>query len=100
MASTTCSATVPALWLAPVVLAFGALQYNPGRLLYTTALLAGGLVAIAAANFGFGALADTPPAAIGRFFDAPLNIMRLAMLIAAGAILVAAGRANTVPTAA
>jgi adenylate cyclase len=76
----------PSRW----VLAFGALQYNPARLLYATALLAGGLVAIAAANFGFDTLADTAPAAIGRFFDAPPSIMRLAMLIAAGAILVAA----------
>jgi adenylate cyclase len=79
-------ASLPSLWLAPVVLAFGALQYKPARLLYATALLAGGLAAVA----GFAALADTPPAATDRFFDAPPNIMRLAMLIAAGAILVAA----------
>ena len=83
-------ASLPVLWLAPAVLAFGALQYNPARLLYATALLAGGLVAIAAADLGFDTLADTPPAAIGRFFDAPPNIMRLAMLVAAGGILVAA----------
>src|SRR5260221_1779497 len=83
-------ASFPALWFAPLVLAFGALQYNPARLVYATALLAGGLVAVAAADFRFGTLADTPPAAIGRFFDAPPNVMRLAMLIAAGGILVAA----------
>jgi adenylate cyclase len=83
-------ASFPALWFAPLVLAFGALQYNPTRLVYATALLAGGLVAIAAADFRFGTLADTPPAAIGRFFDAPPNVMRLAMLVAAGGILVAA----------
>src|SRR6266481_8818506 len=88
-------ASLPVLWLAPAVLAFGALQYNPARLLYATALLAGGLVAIAAADFGFDTLADTPPAAIGRFFDAPPNIMRLAMLIAVGAILVAAAARST-----
>src|SRR6266404_3380469 len=83
-------ASFPALWFAPLVLAFGALQYNPARLIYATALLAAGLVAIAAADFRFGTLADTPPAAIGRFFDAPPNVMRLAMLVAAGGILVAA----------
>jgi adenylate cyclase len=83
-------ASFPAIWLAPVVLAFGALQYNPARLLYATTLLAGGLVAIAVADFRFDLLADTPPAAVGRLFDAPPNIMRLAMLIAAGAVLVAA----------
>ena len=83
-------ASFPALWFAPLVLAFGALQYNPARLLYATALLAAGLVAIAATEFRFGTLAETPPAAIGRFFDAPPNIMRLAMLVAAGGILVAA----------
>jgi adenylate cyclase len=83
-------ACFPALWYAPLVLAFGALQYNPARLVYATALLAGGLVAIAATDFRFEPLADTPPAAIGRFFDAPPNIMRLAMLIVAGVILVVA----------
>jgi adenylate cyclase len=31
-------ASLPALWLAPAVIAFGALQYNPARLLYATAL--------------------------------------------------------------
>src|SRR5439155_8599091 len=30
-------ASLPVLWLAPTVLAFGALQYNPARLLYATA---------------------------------------------------------------
>jgi adenylate cyclase len=83
-------AVLPALWFAPLVLAFGALQYNPARLVYSTALLAGGLVAIAAADFPLDALADTSPVALDRFFDAPPNIMRLAMLVAAGAVLVAA----------
>jgi signal transduction histidine kinase len=83
-------ASFPALWFAPLVLAFGALQYNPARLVYATALLAGGLVAIGAAGLQFDTLADASPAAVGRFFDAPPNIMRLAMLVAAGAILVTA----------
>jgi adenylate cyclase len=83
-------AIFPALWFAPLVLAFGALQYNPARLVYSTVLLAGGLVAIAAADFPLEALAGAPPAALGRFFDGPPNIMRLSMLVAAGAILVAA----------
>jgi adenylate cyclase len=83
-------ASFPALWFAPLVLAFGALQYNPARLVYATALLAGGLVAIAAAGLRFDMIADTSPAVMGRFFDGPPNIMRLAMFVAAGAILVAA----------
>ena len=82
-------AVLPALWFAPLVLAFGALQYNPARLIYSTALLAGGLVAIAAADAPLDAL-DASPVALERFFDAPPNIMRLAMLVAAGAVLVAA----------
>jgi adenylate cyclase len=82
-------AVLPALWFAPLVLAFGALQYNPARLVYSTALLAGGLVAIAAADAPLDAL-DASPVALERFFDAPPNIMRLAMLVAAGAVLVAA----------
>ena len=81
-------AVLPAVWFVPLVLAFGALQYNPARLVYSTALLAGGLVAIAAADFPLDAL--PPPLALDRFFDAPPNIMRLAMLVAAGAVLVAA----------
>jgi adenylate cyclase len=83
-------ASFPALWLVPVLLAFGALQYNAARLLYATALLSGGLVAIASADFGFGMPANPLPPDIGRFFDGPPNIMRLAMLVTAGAILVAA----------
>jgi adenylate cyclase len=82
-------ASLPALWFAPLILAFGALQHNPARLVYATALLAGGLVAIAA-GFPLETLGDTSPAALGRFFDVPPNIMRLAMFVAAGAILVAA----------
>jgi adenylate cyclase len=60
-------ASFPALWFAPLVLAFGALQYNPARLVYATALLAGGLVAIAA-GFSLETLGDTSPAALGRAF--------------------------------
>jgi adenylate cyclase len=62
-------ASFPALWFAPLVLAFGALQYNPGRLAYATALLSGGLVVIA--SLSFDTPAGAPPATIGRFFDAP-----------------------------
>jgi adenylate cyclase len=83
-------AVVPTLWFAPVVLAFSALQYNPARLAYVTALLAGGLLAIAAAGVPLEALADTPRPALGRFFDGPPNTMRLAMFVAAGAVLVGA----------
>ena len=43
-------ASFPALWFAPLVLAFSALQYNPARAVYATALLAGGLVVAAAAR--------------------------------------------------
>jgi adenylate cyclase len=83
-------ACLPALWLAPLVLAFGALQYNPARIAYTMILMAAGLVAIAATGNRLDAVAGTAPMIIGRFFDAPPNIMRLAMLVAAGAILVVA----------
>jgi adenylate cyclase len=81
-------ASFPALWFAPLVLAFGALQYNPARLAYATALLSGGLVVIA--GLSFDTLAGAPPTAIGRFFDAPPTIMRLAMFVAAGVVLVTA----------
>jgi adenylate cyclase len=80
-------ASLPTLWFAPLVLALSSLQYNPARLAYVTALLAGGLAAIAAADFPFDTLAAP---AVGRFFDGPPNTMRLAMFVAAGAILVSA----------
>jgi adenylate cyclase len=55
-----------------------------------TALLAGGLLTIAAAGVPLEALADTPRPALGRVFVGPPNTMRLAMFVAAGAVLVGA----------
>ncbi|WP_192499040.1 adenylate/guanylate cyclase domain-containing protein [Skermanella pratensis] len=87
----------PAVWLSPLVLAFGALRYNPILQAYVTALLAAGLAAAAATS-------GTPvsvtrigvPEQLGLFFSVPPNIMRLVMLVAAGAVLaLAAARARS-----
>src|SRR4029077_18903021 len=42
-------ALFPALWFAPLVLAFGALQYNPGRRVYFPVLVEGRFGCVAAA---------------------------------------------------
>lgn len=92
---TNFGAGFPVIWLAPLILAFGALRYNPWLQGFQVALLAAGLVAMIAA----GDLHDVPqaetPAALGYFFGVPPNAMRGAMLLLAGAVLVlAAARAR------
>ncbi|WP_029010232.1 adenylate/guanylate cyclase domain-containing protein [Azospirillum halopraeferens] len=90
------AAAFPAVWLMPLVLAFGALRYNPYLQAYLVVLTGLGV----AATIGFGALpggADRPPpAALSLFFGAPPNVMRGVMVVLAGAVLVlAAHRART-----
>ncbi len=82
---------LPPIWLAPVVLSAGALRFNPLLQAYVVGLLICGLVAIAAFNtdwtIGFG----KPLQQSAEFLFAwPPNIMRLMMLVLAGAILVVA----------
>lgn len=85
----------PVVWLAPLVLAFGALRYNPWLQGFQVALLALGLVAMIAAGDLDDLPRDQAPAALGYFFGLPPNAMRGAMLLLAGAVLVlAAARAR------
>lgn len=79
---------MPAVWMAPVVLAFGVLRLSPLRLAVMLVLIAAGL--------GWMILWQPPEAApdlverIRLTLDAPPNFMRLVMLCLAGAVLVVA----------
>ncbi len=78
----------PSIWLAPLVLTFGALRFNPWLQAYLTVILVLGL---------FGVMQFAPPGvpgpraqSISLFFASPPNYMRLAMLALAGLVLVVA----------
>ena len=79
---------MPAVWMAPVVLAFGVLRLNPLRLAVMVVLVAAGL--------GWMILWQPPqttPDLAGRItlsLAPPPNVMRLVMLCLAGAVLVVA----------
>ncbi len=93
LANTTLSgnylAALPSAWLAPLVLAFGALRYNPALQIYVTAILGIGLAATAAGTWSPMADRAGPPV-LDFFFGGPPNAMRLVMLVAAGLVLVVA----------
>ncbi|NYZ14616.1 adenylate/guanylate cyclase domain-containing protein [Azospirillum sp. RWY-5-1] len=92
---TNFGAGFPVVWLAPLVLAFGALRYNPWFQGFQVALLALGLVLMIATGELHDVPQDSTPAALGYFFGVPPNAMRGAMLLLAGVVLVlAAARAR------
>lgn len=79
---------MPAVWMAPVVLAFGVLRLSPLRLAVMLVLIAAG--------FGWMILWQPPDAApdlverIRLTMDSPPNFMRLVMLCLAGVVLLVA----------
>jgi adenylate cyclase len=85
-------ASAPALWLAPAILAFGVLRFNP--------LLQAYIVALALAGFALIVVLHTPaagtsaaedvPGHVPRLFAVPPNIMRFVMVALFGAVLIAA----------
>jgi len=83
---------LPACWLLLIVMAFGALRYNPLLQAYLTVLVAGGLAIVIWITDGFLPLSwirdAKDPAA--TFLVAPPTVMRLVMLAAAGAVLTVA----------
>ena len=90
---------MPAVWLVPMVIAFGALRYNPYLQTYVVVALLIGLIAVALSIGGWADLDAAPPPVVGLFFSTPPLIMRVAMLLVAGAVLViAAFRARTLLT--
>ena len=83
--------TIPPVWLAPLVLAFGALRFNPPLQVYVIVALVGGFLLIGIWDLGREPADAAPPALVlDLFFAVPPNIMRLAMLALAGAVLVVA----------
>ena len=81
----------PPLWLAPVVLSFGALRFNPRLQAYLIMLLATGLVATA--YLGAYEVFRQPeplPEVANLFVSIPADVMRLTMLCLAGMVLVIA----------
>ena len=83
--------SLPPIWLAPVVLSFGALRFNPWLQTYLIALLLLGLIGITILDSGWQFdLNSPPPAIINIFFSLPPNVMRISMLALAGLILVIA----------
>lgn len=84
---------LPAVWLAPLVLAFGALRYNPWLQAWVVALLVVGLPLAAWTAGGWAVVrGTTEPAALGLLFDVPPAVMRLVMIALAGMLLVLAAR--------
>jgi adenylate cyclase len=82
---------LPSVLLVPLVLAYGALQYSPMRLAYSTALLAGGLVAIAATvGHASDSPSDLPVDQLVSYFSGGENSMRLAVISVAGVVLATA----------
>ncbi|MGE4326288.1 MAG: adenylate/guanylate cyclase domain-containing protein, partial [Pseudodonghicola sp.] len=81
----------PAVWLAPLVLAFGVLRFNPGLQGFIAVLTIGGLAWLASQPAGSGFHPANGAAA--PFLGFAPNAMRVAMLaLAAGALVVAAVR--------
>ncbi len=79
------------VWLAPLVLAFGALRYNPWLQAYVVILVVGGLALLGVLDSSWrGRPEGAPPETLAYFFALPPNIMRLAMLAGAGMLLVVA----------
>jgi adenylate cyclase len=91
------AAVFPVVWVAPLVLTFGALRYNPWLQAYITILLTAGLAIIGwtdAVSMPFKTTA--PPSTLTILFNFPPNLVRLVMLTLAGTVLVvAAVRART-----
>jgi adenylate cyclase len=85
-------ASAPVLWIAPAILAFGVLRYNPLLQAYMAVLALGGIVAIVVLHMpqlGVSA-GEAPVEPLQRLFGAPPNVMRLAMLALFCVVLVAA----------
>jgi len=81
----------PAVWLAPLVLAFGVLRFNPGIQGFIAVLTVGGLAWLSSLPAGAGFHPANGTAA--PFLAFAPNAMRVAMLaLAAGALVVAAVR--------
>lgn len=82
----------PAAWLVPVVLAFGALRVDPRVLWAMTGVIVTGLGALIWLHGGGARPGPDDMAPMRTFFAAPPNMMRLAMIGVAGAVLALTAR--------
>lgn len=82
----------PSAWLVPVVLAFGALRVDARVLWAMTAVIVAGLAALIWAPAGGQPLSGAEMSRMTTFFAPPPNMMRLAMIGVAGAVLALAAR--------
>jgi adenylate cyclase len=85
------SAAFPAVWLVPIVVAFGALRYNAALQAYIVALFVLVLVLLLIVDAGRGI--EDPEQALSTvtiLFSVPPNVVRIAMIALAGGIMVLA----------
>lgn len=82
----------PSAWLVPVVLAFGALRVDPRVLWAMTGTIVLGLAGLIWISRGAGPITEQEMAQMATFFAPPPNLMRLAMIGVAGAVLALAAR--------
>ncbi len=81
---------LPAVWLVPVVLAFGVLRGNPKVMVLQVALLVLGLLVLVGSDAGSTRGQNTNP--IWLFLSPPPNLIRLFMIALAGVVLIVAAR--------
>ena len=81
---------MPSIWLIPVILAFGSLRYNPNLQIYQIGFLVVGLAWIASQMGWDSSLQPQADPVLFYFFAGPPNLMRLAMVLLAGLVLVVA----------
>ena len=85
------AAAFPAIWLIPLVLAFGTLRYNAYLQAYAAIALIGGVVGAAyLAGPWVNVLEAAAPKDINLFFALPPNLMRIVMITVAAMVLVIA----------
>jgi adenylate cyclase len=82
----------PVIWLAPVILAFGVLRYNPLLQAYIVTIAVLGFIAIVVLHDPEFVLNARPgaPDFTPHFFTLPTNVVRLFMVVLFGAVLIAA----------
>ncbi len=81
---------LPAVWLVPVVMAFGVLRGNPKVMAMQVAVLVLGLLVLVGLDAGSTRGQNTNP--IWLFLSPPPNLIRLFMIALAGVVMIVAAR--------
>lgn len=85
---------LPAVWLVPLVLAFGMLRVNARVMAYIAALIVAGMLTLI--SIDAWATHGLEDASIWLFLSPPPNLIRIAMIALAGVVLVVAARRTAV----